>query len=92
MLGTTEDRALLEIAETYIDEKKVRVIIDMTKVDWISSAGISMFLAILTRLRNRGGDLRLANMSPVVFNLIDKCRLTMVLHPYGSLEEALKGF
>src|ERR1019366_7903412 len=73
-LDTTTAPEFEKVFKSTLDEKKFKLVIDLTKVDYISSAGWGLFVSEIKRIRNEGGDLVLAGMNPnvmEVFELLD---------------------
>ncbi len=48
-----------------------RIIINFRDLDYISSAGLGVFMAFIEDVREKGGDLKMAEMKPRVFNVFD---------------------
>src|SRR5690606_29238594 len=55
--GLTAD-TLLETLRGYVDDGHVRLVADLSRVDYTSSAGLRALLATVKQARQRGGDLR----------------------------------
>ena len=53
---------LLEQVGRMIDEGATRIVLDCQDLEIVSSAGLAALLRIHTRLRTRGGDVRLAGV------------------------------
>lgn len=68
------------------------IVIDLENVDYISSRGWSIFLSKLKEIRENGGDLKLANMSPNVFEVYKVLEFFWFLKVYDSVEEAIYDF
>lgn len=68
--------------ETKMDEivsaGKNKVVIDMEKLNYISSAGIGAMMGLTQRLRKTGGDLVLLNPSEKVFKILDLLGFTKI--------------
>ena len=92
LMGDPEDEEIKKTLDHLIDQTKVYVILDLAKVTWMNSSGLGMCLSGLTRLRNRGGDLRLVGLPTVVESLMDRCRILPLFLSYKSIEEAVESF
>jgi len=68
------------------------IIIDLQSVDYISSRGWSIFLSKLKEIRENDGDLKLANMSPNVFEVYKVLEFFWFLKVYDSVEDAIYDF
>lgn len=68
--------------ETKMDELvnvgKIKVVIDMQQLNYISSAGIGAIMGLTQRLRKLGGDLVLLNPSEKVFKILDLLGFTKI--------------
>jgi stage II sporulation protein AA (anti-sigma F factor antagonist) len=71
------------------DEGQHQLVIDMSRVDFMSSVGVRVLLEMLKRCRGMGGDLRLAAAQPGIQRTLEMSGLTRVLKAYASLEEAM---
>ncbi len=62
---------LEERIKKLIDEEKYFIIVNFTSLDYISSAGLGVFMAYIEDVRTLGGDIKLTNMKPSVYNVFD---------------------
>lgn len=62
---------LEENITTLIEQSQFRIIVNCTGLDYISSAGLGVFMAYIEEVRNLGGDIKLTNMKPTVYNVFD---------------------
>ena len=82
------DRVLAKL----VAEKSYKIIIDLQKVDYISSRGWSIFLSKIKEVRENEGDLKLVNMSNNVFEVYKILEFFWFLKVCGSIEEAIMEF
>jgi len=75
-----------------IENDSVNIVLDMSEVEWMNSAGLGMIMGALTTFRGSGGDLRLASVSERVARPIAVTRLDSVIQIYNSVDEAVKSF
>ncbi len=54
-----------------IDKNKHQIIVNCEDLDYIASAGLGVFMAYIEDVRSLGGDIKLTNMSPKVYNVFD---------------------
>jgi len=66
-----------------------KLIIDLTDVEYIDSAGLSAFLLARRQQAEHEGDVRLVNPSPDVVSLLQLTQLDRAFPMYDSVEEAL---
>ncbi len=69
-----------------------RIVIDLTGVDYISSAGWGIFLSEIRRIRQQGGDLCLVGMKAEVREVYELLEFRSVLTHYHALSEAVASF
>ncbi len=69
-----------------------KVVLDLSGVSSIDSAGIGELASLYTWARSRKADLKCANPSPLVRDLLDLTNLNSVLEIHPSLGDALAAF
>lgn len=57
--------------EQLIDQNQHQIIINCEELDYIASAGLGVFMAYIEDVRTLGGDIKLTNMNPKVYNVFD---------------------
>ena len=58
-------------------------------MEYLSSAGWRVFLNEIKKIRDNGGDLKLACMQPDVCEIYDLLELSFILKTYDTAEEAV---
>ena len=81
-----------EAVHQLADQGKNKVVTDLGKVGLMNSLGIGMLIASFTTLKNRGGDLKLANITDRIKSLLVITRLLTVFDCYDSVNEAVRSF
>jgi anti-sigma B factor antagonist len=69
-----------------------KMVVDLSGVEFISSAGWGAFTAELRRVRENDGDIKLVSMSPDVFDVFLLLELDRFISSYDTEEEALRAF
>lgn len=69
-----------------------KIVVDLSGVTYISSAGWGIFIGEIKEIRNRGGDLKLAGMVGDVFEVFQLLEFQTILQAYPSAEEATGAF
>ena len=82
---TFEDKILAEI-----DAGDRRLVIDLSQLDYVSSAGLRVFLVAAKRLRSRDGKIALCSLQHHVQQVCDLSGFSSILSIYGSREEGIK--
>ena len=71
------------------DEK---ILVNLEKLDYISSAGLRVLLAAAKQLKTADGELRICSLNEVVKEIFDISGFTTIFKVFGSDSEALEGF
>ncbi len=69
-----------------------KIVLDLKGVRYVSSTGLGTFIAALTSVRNKGGDLRLANVTEKVESLFVITQLVKVFKTYDTADRAVASF
>ena len=92
IMGGPDATLLHDQLHDFIDKNMKKVIIDLSKVEWMNSTGLGILISGLTTLRNNGGELKLACVTEKIESLLTITKLITVFDSYDSVEEALKSF
>ncbi len=68
------------------------IIVDMAQVNYVSSAGWGVFVGELKGIREKGGDLKIVQMTPEVYDVFEMLEFNRILSYYDSIEEAIDDF
>ena len=91
-IDTTTSSELERTLDSLLKEGVFQVVIDLEKVDYISSAGWGIFISEIKGIRERGGDLKLARMIPDVYEVFELLEFHYILKAYDTVDEALESF
>lgn len=69
-----------------------RLVVDLSNLDYIDSAGLSVLVSILKGARARGGDVHLFGVDDSIKMIFDLTRLSRVFKIFPDREEALSSF
>ena len=72
--------------------RKHNVVLDMSGVDYISSAGLRAIVALLRECQKHKGDVRLASPSPRVVEVLALAGLTSLFQVYDNDAAAVGSF
>jgi len=75
-----------------VNAGRKKVIVDLGKVDWMSSVGLGMLISALTTMKNNQGELRLANVTKSIESLLTITRLVTIFKTFDSIDEAIASF
>ena len=82
------EKALQEL----IDADRHQVVLDLQDTDYMSSAGLRVLVSTLKAAKKSGGDLKLAQPSGRVKEVLDLAGLTPVFKVHGDVIEAVGSF
>jgi len=70
-----------------------KLLVDLTDVPWMNSAGLGIFLSVYSRLRSTpGGDLRLCGVGSRVHEILRTTKLLTVLAVLDDEEAGIRSF
>lgn len=75
-----------------IDQGHVRLVFDLSDIDYISSAGWGIFVSEMKGIREKDGDLKLSGMAPDVRDVFELLEFDSLLTPYNDVSEAIIDF
>jgi len=88
---TTSSEVSSKLSEL-INEGNYQFIIDMGDVIYVSSAGWGVFVGEIRNIRENGGDLKIFQMTAVVFEVFEMLEFNRILDYYETIEEAVNDF
>ncbi len=92
LLNPTDNLKLIEIIEDKIRQRQARFIVDLVQMDYMNSNGLTFLISILTRSRNAGGDVAIANLSDNIKKVLLITRLQSAFSLHNSVDTALDFF
>jgi anti-sigma B factor antagonist len=91
-LDTTTASELESALYGLLDRSIYRVVVDLSGVNYISSAGWGIFIGEIKRIRSHGGDLKLAGMVGDVHEVFQLLEFHSILEAYPTTQEAIGAF
>ena len=90
LIGEDSGAAVIEVATDAIQENLRNCIVDISGLRYINSSGIGLLITILTKFRNKGGEVYLMKPSESVQKLLVITKLNAIFQIVQSEEEVLK--
>ncbi|MFN5945521.1 MAG: STAS domain-containing protein [Phycisphaerae bacterium] len=81
-----------EIEQLIQSEPAPRLLISFAGVEHLSSAALGTLIQVNNQVRNRNGQLRLANIDPQIYEVFVITRLNKLFSIHGTTDEAMKTF
>ena len=75
-----------------IGENQFNVLVNFLNLDYISSAGLGVFMGFIEEIRENDGDIRMTNMAPKVFKIFDLLGFPKLYKIFSDEQEALASF
>ncbi len=83
---------ITKIIGSHMSNSSFKVIVDLTGIDYLDSAGLSALINAKTKLSKSGGDLRLVGLKGKAKDVFDLAGFTPLFNNFNSHEEAFEGF
>jgi len=83
---------LERVIQKLIDEKRFKIIVNFKELNYISSAGLGVFMGFIEEVRNNGGDIKLTNMNPKIFRVFDLLGFPTLYEIRDDESQALESF
>ena len=90
LIGENNGPELVELVNELLSKGLTTCLADISKVRYINSSGIGVLITILTKFRNKGGELYLINPSEHVKKLLIITKLQAIFNIVTSKEEAIQ--
>jgi anti-sigma B factor antagonist len=87
-----ETEALRQRLKDVVESGQKQIVLDLSGVDYIDSAGLGTLVAGAASVRRAGGELKLANLTERVRGLMQITHLSTLFDVYDSLEKARLSF
>jgi anti-sigma B factor antagonist len=84
--------SLDDVIESLLESECFDIIVDLSEVKYIGSRGWGVFSGKIKRIREQGGDLKLALMNPGVYEVYKVLEFFWFLRSYDTLEDAVSDF
>jgi anti-anti-sigma factor len=91
-IDSTNATKLGEALNEQIDAGRHQLVIDLAKVEYMSSAALREMVSAVKKLRKINGDLRVASPSPRVKEVLDLAGLDTIFQMYPTQVEAVGSF
>ncbi len=69
-----------------------RILINFTNVDHLSSAALGALITINKKIKDKSGELRLANIDPQIYEIFVITQLNSLFNIHETADEALEKF
>ena len=93
LTAATVDMFRDQLASWIEAEREVKnYVIDLGQVDFMDSAGLGTLIAVLKRISEQGGDMKIANLQKKPRMVFEITRAYKVFEIYETVEDATRAF
>ena len=92
MYGGAENMEIVNMVTELAKEKKLDLLVNLSKVKWISSTGLGILVSARSRYSKEGGMIKLCHPNDRVLGILQVTRLNMIFDVYPNEAEALANF
>lgn len=78
--------------DSLIEASQTRLVIDLEKLEYISSSGLRVFLTALKKAKKEQGDMKLACMKPFIKEVFDIAGFSQLFNIFDTQEAAVSAF
>ncbi len=78
LIGSPDSQQLVDVVNQSINDSVILGAIDLSKVRFINSSGIGVLVSLLTKFRNRGGEMVLISPSEHIRKLLIITKLNAI--------------
>lgn len=75
--------------QSLVDEERVRIIVNLRELSYISSAGLGVFMGFIEDLRSKEGDIKIAEPTDKVFRVFDLLGFPVLYEIFQDEAEAI---
>jgi anti-sigma B factor antagonist len=75
-----------------VDSGTVRIVVDCEKLNYISSAGLGVFMSFIEEVRDRGGDIKICGLTPKVRHTFEILGFQDIFEMLDDQQTALQRF
>jgi len=92
IMGGPDASLLHDKLHEFLDQGNSKVVIDLSRVDWMNSTGLGILISSYTTLKNANGEMKLANVTEKIQSLLVITKLVSVFDAHDSVDQAISSF
>ena len=81
-----------EAIRQLLNENRYKIVVNFNDLNYISSAGLGVFMGFIEEIRNNDGDIKLSNMNDKVFRIFDLLGFPSLYEIFKDEQEAIEKF
>lgn len=75
-----------------LNEERFKIVVDLNGLQYISSAGLGVFMGFVEEVRQNSGDIKICSASPKVFKVFDLLGFPSLYEFYENVNDASHNF
>jgi len=75
-----------------LENDQPHIVVQGTSLEYISSAGLGVFMAFIEEVRERGGDIKISSLKPRVYNVFDLLGFPVIFDIVDTEDAAIEKF
>jgi anti-sigma B factor antagonist len=92
LMGGPDAENFQKALRDLIAEGRLKVVIDLGQVAWVNSSGLGILIASFTSLKEKGGSLKLLNVSRRIEQILAVTKLSTVFETYSDENAVVASF
>ena len=92
LMGEPDSTEVREKIYSLLQDDVKKIVLDLGKVKWINSSGLGALIAAMTSVKNKNGELRLANITKKVESIFMITQLIKVFKTYETVDRAVASY
>jgi len=92
IIDTVSCVKLRSVMDNLVDRGTVKLVIDMSRVEYVSSSGWGVFASRIKDIRTRSGDIKIFGMDEEVNGIFHMLGFDSIMRSFGVLAEAIENF
>lgn len=92
LMGEPDSTDVRDKVYSLLEEGFTKIVIDLGQVKWVNSSGLGTLIAVMTSIKNKGGEMRLARVTDKVESLFAITQLIKVFKTYETVDRAVASF
>lgn len=91
-LDTNTSKEAGEQFDKLLADGNIKLLVDLSSLDYISSAGLRVLLSTTKKLKPLKGEMRICGLNETVNEIFEISGFTMIFNVLKTAEEAMSGF
>ena len=81
-----------KMLQDLVDENRIHIVVNLSELLYISSAGLGVFMGFIEDIRSKGGDIKLAELTDKVFRVFDLLGFPVLYEIFKQESEAIEKY